>query len=91
MLSKICLFLGFSSLLHLIAFNLVLIIGIFIILGEFLKNYFFIFILKIHPNNKFKKNLSLLMLFTFWFYGKIIDFLLDIKEKLIINITSISQ
>jgi hypothetical protein len=91
MLSKICLFLAFSSLLHLLIFILISIIGIIISILEFLKNYFFILTFKINPYKKFKENICLLMLFTFWFYYKMIDFLLNIRINLISKITSITN
>lgn len=82
-ISKIFFYIALSSLVCIFLSIFFLLGGILISLCELFKNYYFLLIGKINPNNKFKKNYNLLLSFTFTYVSKIIENLNGFKESII--------
>ncbi len=81
--AKIFLFVSISSLISILVSPFIIVGGFIISILEIFKNYYFFFICKIIPSNKFQKNYNLLLSFTYAYIFKIIEILIRMKDHLI--------
>lgn len=82
-IAKVFFYFAISSLIVIVISPFILIGGIFISLSEFFKDYYFIAIQRINPNNKFRKNYLLLLSLTYGYINRVGTSLSRLKEKLI--------